>query len=84
EIADRIEEELGVSCEIKGDTLVLEPGKPSYRELLQLVKSLNSVILKGIKGIKRVVIRKEDTGEYVLYTEGSVLKEVLAIEGVDA
>ncbi|CAG0997152.1 partial DNA-directed RNA polymerase subunit A', partial [Flavobacteriales bacterium] len=38
----------------------------------------------GIKGIKRVVIRKEDTGEYVLYTEGSVLKEVLAIEGVDA
>ncbi|KAB2948352.1 MAG: DNA-directed RNA polymerase, subunit A' [Candidatus Methanoperedens nitroreducens] len=84
EIADRIEEELGVSCEIKGDTLVLEPGKPSYRELLQLVKSLHSVILKGIKGIKRVVIRKEDTGEYVLYTEGSVLKEVLAIEGVDA
>jgi len=84
EIADRIEEELGVSCEIKGDTLVLEPSKPSYRELLQLVKSLHSVILKGIKGIKRVVIRKEDTGEYVLYTEGSVLKEVLAIEGVDA
>ncbi|MFZ3168979.1 MAG: DNA-directed RNA polymerase subunit A'' [Candidatus Methanoperedens sp.] len=84
EIADKIEEELGVSCEIKGDTLVLEPSKPSYRELLQLVKSLHSVILKGIKGIKRVVIRKEDTGEYVLYTEGSVLKEVLAIEGVDA
>ena len=84
EIADKIEEELGVSCEIKGDMLVLEPSKPSYRELLQLVKSLHSVILKGIKGIKRVVIRKEDTGEYVLYTEGSVLKEVLAIEGVDA
>jgi DNA-directed RNA polymerase subunit A" len=84
EISDKIEEELGVSCEIKGDTLVLEPSKPSYRELLQLVKSLHSVILKGIKGIKRVVIRKEDSGEYVLYTEGSMLKEVLAIEGVDA
>jgi len=42
---------------------------------------MQSVILKGIKGIKRVVIRKEDSGEYVLYTEGSVLKEVLAIEG---
>ncbi|MCX9081307.1 MAG: DNA-directed RNA polymerase subunit A'' [Candidatus Methanoperedens sp.] len=84
EIAGKIEEELGVSAEIKGDTLVLEPGKPSYRELLQLVKSVHSVILKGIKGIKRVVIRKEDSGEYVLYTEGSVLKEVLSIEGVDA
>ena len=83
-IAEKIEEELGVSCEIKGDTLVLVPSKPSYRELLQLVKSVHSIILKGIKGIKRVVIRKEDSGEYVLYTEGSVLKEVLAIEGVDA
>lgn len=84
EVAGKIEEELGISAEIKEDTLVLAPGKPSYRELLQLVKSVHSVILKGIKGIKRVVIRKEESGEYVLYTEGSMLKEVLAIEGVDA
>ena len=41
-------------------------------------------MLKGIKGLKRVVIRKEESGEYVLYTEGSVLSEVLAIDGVDA
>jgi len=84
EVAKKINEELGVLAEIKGDTLILMPSKPSYRELLQLVKSVHSVILKGIKGLKRVVIRKEDSGEYVLYTEGSVLKEVLAIEGVDA
>lgn len=84
EVAKKINEELGVLAEINGDALILVPSKPSYRELLQLVKSVHSVILKGIKGIKRVVIRKEDSGEYVLYTEGSVLKEVLAIEGVDA
>jgi DNA-directed RNA polymerase subunit A" len=84
EVAKKINEELGVLAEIKGDMLILVPSKPSYRELLQLVKSVHSVILKGIKGLKRVVIRKEDSGEYVLYTEGSVLKEVLAIEGVDA
>jgi DNA-directed RNA polymerase subunit A" len=84
EVAKKINEELGVSAEINGDTLILVPSKPSYRELLQLVKSVHSVILKGIKGLKRVVIRKEDSGEYVLYTEGSVLKEVLAIDGVDA
>jgi DNA-directed RNA polymerase subunit A" len=84
EVAKKINEELGVLTQINGDTLVLMPSKPSYRELLQLVKSVHSVILKGIKGLKRVVIRKEDSGEYVLYTEGSVLKEVLAIEGVDA
>jgi DNA-directed RNA polymerase subunit A" len=84
EVAKKINEELGVLAEINGDMLILVPSKPSYRELLQLVKSVHSVILKGIKGLKRVVIRKEDSGEYVLYTEGSVLKEVLAIEGVDA
>jgi len=84
EVAKKINEELGVLAQINGDNLILMPSKPSYRELLQLVKSVHSVILKGIKGLKRVVIRKEDSGEYVLYTEGSVLKEVLAIEGVDA
>ncbi|MFA4955568.1 MAG: DNA-directed RNA polymerase subunit A'' [Candidatus Methanoperedens sp.] len=84
EVAKKINEELGVLAEINGDMLILVPSKPSYRELLQLVKSVHSVILKGIKGIKRVVIRKEDSGEYVLYTEGSMLKEVLAIDGIDA
>ncbi|NJD76859.1 MAG: DNA-directed RNA polymerase subunit A'' [Candidatus Methanoperedens sp.] len=84
EVADKIEEELGVSSEIEEDVLIMRPEESSYRQLLQLVKSVQSVILKGIKGIKRVVIRKEESGEYVLYTEGSALKEVLAIDGVDA
>ncbi len=84
EIADKLDEELGAQIEISGDTLIMRPEEPSYRQLLQLVKNVQSVVLKGIKGIKRVVIRKEESGEYVLYTEGSVLKEVLAIDGVDA
>ena len=84
ELSKKIEEELGVSVEVSGDTLIMKPEEPSYRQLLQLVKSVQAIILKGIKEIKRVVIRKEDSGEYVLYTEGSALKEVLAIEGIDA
>ncbi|MBU4221385.1 MAG: DNA-directed RNA polymerase subunit A'' [Euryarchaeota archaeon] len=84
EVSERINEELDASSYISGDTLIMKPEEPSYRQLLQLVKSVQSVILKGIKGIKRVVIRKEESGEYVLYTEGSTLKEVLEIEGVDA
>jgi len=83
EVSDKINEELDVSSYIAGDSLIMKPEEPSYRQLLQLVKSVHSVILKGIKGIKRVVIRKEESGEYVLYTEGSTLKEVLAIDGVD-
>lgn len=83
EVSTRINDELGVTTYISGDSLMMKPEEPSYRQLLQLVKSVHSVILKGIKGIKRVVIRKEENGEYVLYTEGSVLKEVLGIDGVD-
>ena len=84
EIADKLKEEIGVFVEVSDDSLVMRPEEASYRQLLQLVKSVQSVILKGIKGIKRVVIRKEESGEYVLYTEGSALKDVLAIDGVDA
>lgn len=83
EVSDKINEELDISSYVTGDSLIMKPEEPSYRQLLQLVKSVHSVILKGIKGIKRVVIRKEESGEYVLYTEGSTLKEVLAIDGVD-
>ncbi len=38
--------------------------------------------LKGIKGIKRVVIRKENN-EYILVAEGSNLAAVLNVDGVD-
>ncbi|MDY6780338.1 MAG: DNA-directed RNA polymerase subunit A'', partial [Halobacteria archaeon] len=65
---------------------------PSYRDLLQLVEELREIVFKGIEGIERVVIRKEEVGvdedgepreEYVLYTEGSEFKKVLTVEGVD-
>lgn len=84
ELAGKIEEELGVPVQTTDNTLMFGPEEPSYRQLLQLGKQLQTITLKGIKGIKRVVIRKEDSGEYVLYTEGSELKLVLSIEGVDA
>ncbi|MBE0521481.1 MAG: DNA-directed RNA polymerase subunit A'' [Candidatus Methanoperedenaceae archaeon] len=83
ELAGKIEEELGIPVSSSGTTLTMGPEEPSYRQLLQLGKQLRTVTLKGIKGIKRVVIRKEESGEYVLYTEGSELKQVLGIDGVD-
>ncbi|WNY26777.1 DNA-directed RNA polymerase subunit A'' [Methanolapillus ohkumae] len=62
----------------------LTPKDQRYRDLLQLAKKIHDVTLKGIDDIKRVVIRKSnDSDEYVLYTEGSALSEVIEIEGVD-
>lgn len=66
--------------------ICLSPKEPRYRDLLQLAKKINDITLKGIDAIKRVVLRKENNSsedEYILYTEGSSLKEVIGINGVD-
>jgi DNA-directed RNA polymerase subunit A" len=83
EVADRISEEIGYEVTAAESRLVIHPEEPSYRDLLQLVEKVRGISLKGIKGITRVVIRKEEN-EYVVYTQGSMLKKVINIEGVDA
>jgi DNA-directed RNA polymerase subunit A" len=89
EIAETIEDALGVSTQYDGAAAVIEfePERPSYRELLQLVEELRDITFKGIEEVSRVVIRKEqldDGEEFVLYTEGSAFGDVLEIDGVDA
>jgi len=82
EVANSLREETGLSVDLKGNVLVMAPEEPSYRELLQLVEKIKKVSLKGVEGIRRVVIRKEGD-EYVLYTEGSSLRKVMQFDGVD-
>ncbi len=82
EVASRLKEETGLPVDQKEDLLVMAPEEPSYRELLQLVEKIKRISLKGVEGIKRVVIRKEGE-EYILYTEGSSLKKVMQFDGVD-
>ncbi|WP_256297877.1 DNA-directed RNA polymerase subunit A'' [Haloarchaeobius salinus] len=87
EVADIIEDSLGVKTVQQGTSVEFGPEEPSYRDLLQLVEELRDVTFKGIEEIARVVIRKEekeDGEEFVLYTEGSAFGDVLSIEGVDA
>lgn len=73
--------------EVEGDpkkaVLVFTPkNRESYQNLFQLAEHVRNVIVQGIDDIERVVVRKED-GEYILYTEGSNLKGVFEVEGVD-
>lgn len=83
EVADSLKEEMGLNVEQRENVLVMAPEEPSYRELLQLVEKIKKISLKGVEGIKRVVIRKEGD-EYILYTEGSSLRKVMQFDGVDA
>jgi DNA-directed RNA polymerase subunit A" len=87
EVADIIEDSLGVEVTQTGTTVEFGPEQPSYRRLLQLVEELREIVFKGIEEVSRVVIRKEeldDGEEFVLYTEGSAFGDALDIEGVDA
>nr|MDO8099933.1 DNA-directed RNA polymerase subunit A'' [Candidatus Njordarchaeota archaeon] len=56
-----------------------------YHKLLERVRS---TAIKGVKGVKRVIIRKERVPsgkeEYVLYTEGTNLSQVIKVLGVDS
>ena len=64
-------------------TIVFSPkNKESYQNLFQLAEHVRNVIVQGIDDILRVVVRKE-TGEYILYTEGSNIKDVFDVAGVD-
>jgi DNA-directed RNA polymerase subunit A" len=62
--------------------IFLPKNKESYQNLFQLAEHVRAVIVQGIDDIERVVVRKE-TGEYILYTEGSNLKDVFEVAGVD-
>ncbi|WP_049926707.1 DNA-directed RNA polymerase subunit A'' [Halopiger goleimassiliensis] len=88
EVAETIEDHLGVDTVQQGTQIEFGPEEPSYRDLLQLVEELRDITFKGIEDISRVVIRREEmddgSEEFVLYTEGSAFGDVLEIEGVDA
>ncbi len=74
-----------IKCkEIENDagTITLKMPNLAMRDLRKIVSKAKEVYLRGIKSIKRVVMRKEEEG-YVIYTEGSNLKDVLKIDGVD-
>lgn len=69
-----------VECE--GFTVYLTPRVEGLIELYKLVEGVRGVTLKGVSGVERVVVKKEK-GEYVLYSEGSNLADVLKVPGVD-
>ncbi|ADC64930.1 DNA-directed RNA polymerase, subunit A'' [Ferroglobus placidus DSM 10642] len=62
--------------------IIIQIKEPSYKKLMDTFDKVRKLVIAGIKEIKRVIIRKEGD-EYVLYTEGSNLKKVMKVKGVD-
>lgn len=67
--------------ERSGEKITIK-SEPSYRKLQKLYDEIRNLKIKGVDGINRAIIRREEEG-YVIYTEGSNLAEVLELEGID-
>ena len=67
------------------DEIVLKPQQESYKRLYQIQEQLKITTIKGVPGIKRAIARVEPTTKkWIIYTQGSNLKEVLEVDEVDA
>ena len=83
ELLERVQSIRKLSAKIEKDTVKVTLDEPGYKILQNTNETLKNLKIKGIDGIKRVIIRKEPNEGYIIYSEGSNLKEVLDIEGVD-
>lgn len=70
---------------INGDHIVLSSNAEGsdfiIRDLRLLADKFRDLQISGIKNIGRVIIRRDD--EWIIHTEGSNLKEVLSMDGID-
>ena len=69
--------------EIKGFDIEITSDEPSYKKLQQIYDVTKNAKIKGVADIKRAVINREGS-TWTIITEGSNLKEVLKVNGVDA
>ena len=83
EILERVKTIRKTDAKIEKKAIKITLDEPGYKNLQQVNETLKTLKIKGIDGIKRVIIRKEPIEGYVIYSEGSNFTEVLAIDGVD-
>ena len=65
-----------------GFEIVITADEPSYKKLQIMFDAIKNAKIKGIDGITRAILSKTE-GSWKIVTEGSNLKEVLKVEGVD-
>jgi len=83
EIAENIKKIRGTDAKVEDGGIKVSLDDPSYKKLLDVNENLKDLKVKGIDGIKRIIIRNEPNEGYVIYSEGSNLDKVLEVDGVD-
>ncbi len=84
DIVEKMKKLRGIDAKVerKKDMIFIISKETKFSELHQIVEKAKEKKIKGLKGVERAIIR--DVGsEYVIFTEGTNLKKVLDIEGID-
>jgi DNA-directed RNA polymerase subunit A" len=81
-VASAISNGLNLDVKLDGYKLRIKPAAESLSELRRVYKRVRSYHLQGIKEITRALVKLEGN-EYVVYTEGSNLSEILKMPEVD-
>ena len=84
ELASRIKKRgrLKHKMTVEAGVIVLEEEDVSFKKLYMLEDKVSHLMVDGISNIKRAIVRKENK-EFVIFTEGSDLKAILEVPGVD-
>ena len=81
-VASVIKEALKTEVITEGNKLRIKPENPTPADLRRIAVKAKAVPLRGVEGINRVVVKMEGN-EYVVYTEGSNLADILTLPEVD-
>ena len=84
ELAARIKKKgrLKTKMTVEKNTIILEEEDVSFKKLYLLEDKVSHLMVDGIGNIQRAIVRKE-RNEYVIFTEGSDLKAILDVPGID-
>ena len=84
ELAARIKKKgrLKTKMTVENNTIILEEEDVSFKKLYLLEDKVSHLMVDGIGNIQRAIVRKE-RNEYVIFTEGSDLKAILDVPGID-
>jgi DNA-directed RNA polymerase subunit A" len=83
ELAESTKKIRNVDAKIEKGKVKIVLDEPSYKALLDVSETIKNIKVRGIDGIKRIIIRREPNEGYVIYSEGSNFEKVLEIEGID-
>ena len=84
DLAARIKKKgrLKTKMTVENNTIILEEEDVSFKKLYLLEDKVSHLMVDGIGNIQRAIVRKE-RDEYVIFTEGSDLKAILDVPGID-